>query len=284
MHFEVQLANATMTPEQDSHDHNHDVTIASLQRRYPQLQWRQYVEGVFREFGISITLLPDHPLVSVADIFLDNMFPLLRSTSSDIIKDYFLWKAALTLIPYTRGPMNEAKAKFDGHPVHDEAELRAVFCAWDTTFVLPHVVGDMYTRAHTTARDRHSVASLTKRVMRAEGQMIQRADWLSPETIRRVKAKLAAMGLEVGIPTVYNDTDRLDREWGQVPVHNDTFLLNYLALYRRGSELDLRTYRLTRRQVLWDHSSAEPNAYYLGRQNAIIVPSGKSPLIVSTTS
>lgn len=277
--LEVQLARATMTAAQidDANDKQHVVTIASLQRRYPHLEWQRYVEGVFRVFGVSISLRPHHPLVSMADLYLDRAFSLLPDIPPRVFRDYLLWRAAFHLIPHTGGRMYRAMAAFKGTNSVFPLAKRVLSCIKLTKSNLPYVVGDMYSRAHTNAQVRQSVVDMTRRVVEATGRMIEGADWLSPATVRHAKAKLSAMRVEVGAPYVYNSTARLDREFGQVAVHNDTLLLNYLAVFFRSYHLSLLDYHRTRHHVLWPETPAEANAYYLTPQNSIIVPAGESP-------
>ena len=277
--LEVQLAQATMTAAQidDASDKQHVVTIATLQRRYPQLEWQRYVEGVFRVFGVSISVRPHHPLVSMADLYLDRAFSLLPDIPPHVFRDYLLWRAAFHLIPHTGGRMYRAVATFKGPNSMFPPAKRVLSCAELTKSNLPYVVGDMYSRAHTDAQVRQSVVDITRRVVEATGRMIEGADWLSPPTVRHAEAKLSAMRVEVGAPYVYNSTARLDREFGHVAVHNDTLLLNYLAVVFRNSHLSLLDYHRTRQHVQWPETPAEANAYYLTAQNSIIVPAGESP-------
>ena len=278
--FETQLAGCTMTRAQSEVTANmyHSATFATLQRRYPELQWLQYARGLFGQLGVPDPGLgPDTGVVSMADLYLDRLFPLLRHTPADVVEDYLRWRAALSLLPFTTGRLSLARRRFTLLGVKSGRVFLSLqsLCALRVKAALPGVVGAMYTRAFVGRRLRRRAGAILRAVLHSFRAMVGAARWLSPATTRHARAKLAAMRLELGLPAMYEaNAARLDLEWGAVPVRAGTQLRNHLALSRRAQQLDLQLYSTTRRHVYWPDSSAVVNAYYMSIQNSILIPSG----------
>ncbi|KAK7111035.1 membrane metallo-endopeptidase-like 1 [Littorina saxatilis] len=280
--FETQLANITLSPaqQQDGSASPHTFNISSLQQRYPDLQWRAYIQGVFDEYHVPVEIKDSERVVTRAVHFLDKLFPLLRHTPSDVIKDYLKWSTVQSLISYTDGKLIRLhgawRKNITGSRGHFTYRRTAEHCVRKTRKQLPDVLGELYTAVYTDSVTRAKVAKMTRRIMTSFGQMIQRVTWLSPQSKRRAAEKLAAMRLEVGAMEMYKaNGSLLNEEWGGVGVDVDTYLLNHLALTLRQARLTLRRYRhRPGRHVHWSLTSATANAFYMSLYNAIAIPSG----------
>lgn len=128
-------------------------------------------------------------------------------------------------------------------------------------------VGEIYVAKYFPPEDKAASKEMIENFRTAFGNLIDRAEWMSPSTKKEAKAKLAAFHAKVGYPDKFRDYSKLTIEPGDI-----------VGNVRRGREFEADYQVGKLGQPVdpneWLMVPQENNAYYLPQSNEIAFPAG----------
>ncbi|MBO9661825.1 MAG: M13 family metallopeptidase [Dokdonella sp.] len=127
-------------------------------------------------------------------------------------KDYLAFHALDRAATYLPKAFADAHFAFhgtalSGTPQQQERWKRAVD---ETDHALGEAVGKVYVEKHFPAATKARAEAMVKNVVIAFGHRIDALEWMTPETKRRAKAKLAGLEVGVGHPETWRDYTALE--------------------------------------------------------------------------
>lgn len=239
----------------------HPMSVAALVALAPHAALRQYL----RSFTVASSR------INVAEPEFVRVFDrTLVSVPLTTWKSYLRWRLLDTFAATLPARFGAESFAFHGRILNGvRAEPpRWKRCVNATNAMLGEAVGRAYVASAFSARAKAAALELTLRIKRAYRAELQSLSWLAPATKRIASAKLDAMDLKVGYPTVW-------RSYAGYAVGNDS----YFANVARG-EAFARRYELAKigrpvDRAEWDMTPQTVNAYNDVERNEIVVPAAQ---------
>ncbi|MGE0395674.1 MAG: M13 family metallopeptidase [Kofleriaceae bacterium] len=137
---------------------------------------------------------------------------LVTSQPLPVWKDYLSFHALEAAAPYlSKAFVDESFAFFgtalSGTPAQRERWKRAID---DTTDALGDAVGKLYVAKYFPASEKARAQAMVQKILEAFGKRVDALTWMSPETKRKAKAKLAVLRVGVGYPDTWRDYAKLE--------------------------------------------------------------------------
>jgi predicted metalloendopeptidase len=130
---------------------------------------------------------------------------------------------------------------------------------------LGEAVGKLYVKEHFPAERKARMEELVKNLVNAYGQSIDNLEWMSPDTKKEARAKLAKFTPKIGYPDKWRDYSKLTIKRDDLvgnAMRTATFQYNY-QLNKLGKPVDRTEWGMTPQTV---------NAYYRSTTNEIVFP------------
>jgi putative endopeptidase len=237
--------------------------LADLPKLMANYDWPRYLHSIEIEGRV------DSVIVSQPSYFT-GLGKLMATTPLAVWKSYFKWHVLQVAAPYLSKPFVAESFAFNSTQLRSIPENKA---RWKRGLMLlqygalGEALGKRYVEKYFPPQNKARMEVLVHNVLAAYAQDIDTLDWMSPETKRGAKAKLAKLVTMIGYPKTWRDYSTLkivrDDLWGNV-VRSKEFE------YRRninklGKPVD---------RFEWQSPPQTVNAYYDPTMNEIVFPAG----------
>ncbi len=234
---------------------------ADFDTKAPGMNWKLYLQAAGLDQQKDFIIWQPSAIQGIAK--------LVGTESLDAWKDYL----ALRLLEHHADILPKAfrDASFDFHgrtlggvPKAGE-RWKAAIGALDAS--LGEAVGKLYVTQHFPASEKARAQKMVKALMKAFEKRIDAVEWMSPETKKKAKAKLAVMKVGVGYPDRWTDYSSLQIKAGDAIGNRDRaerFALKG-SLAKLGHKVDRSEWVMTPHVV---------NAVNLPAMNAMNFPAG----------
>ena len=212
---------------------------------------------------------------SVEEIIVRNM-PYFEAVGEIYANhDVQVWKNYLTynLVDAYASQLNEelVNLHFDFHsktlngiPEQQPRWKRAVAA---TSSVLGEVLGQQYVERHFTPEAKAKMDGLVKNLTKAYGESIDTLDWMSPETKKAAREKLAKFTPKIGYPDKW-------RSYDDLTIDADDLVGNYIRYFEFDHAVDVAKIGKPVDKADWGMTPQTINAYYSPVRNEIVFPAG----------
>jgi predicted metalloendopeptidase len=233
-------------------------TIGHLRERLPGFDWQAWAapQGFDRPVRIVLT----------QPSFFAAFVAALPRAPMDTWKNWLLARFLTAAAPQLPRAFEQLRFDFYGRLLTGQDAPRE---RWKVGVALVgrhlgDALGRLYVEQHFPARARSTATAIVTSVVRAQRDLIQRADWLPRDTRAATLRKLSTLKLRVGYPDVWRDY------WG-LEIRRDDLMGNVLRA-RRFDSRD-RTRRLAGSdRGEWTIAPVTINAYYDNALNEIVLP------------
>lgn len=183
---------------------NNTWSRADFPTKAPGLDW----DGFFQSAGLgeqtTIKLWQPDAIVGLS--------ALVASQPLDVWKDYLSFHAIDRAAPFLSKAFADQYFAFhgtalSGTPVQSDRWKRAVA---STSAALGDAVGQMYVARYFPPENKAAVQAMVVNIKAALDARIAALDWMTPETKRLAREKLAAMTVSVGYPDRWKDYSALE--------------------------------------------------------------------------
>jgi putative endopeptidase len=213
--------------------------IADLPKLMPGYDWRRYVRSTEIE-GKADSIIVSQPS------YFSGLDKLMTATPLPVWKAYFKWHVLSAAAPYLSKPFVDERFAFRGTVLSGIPENRA---RWKR--------GPPENKARMEA--------LVQHLLDAYRRDIDTLDWMSPDTRKGAKDKLAKLVTKIGYPNTWRDYGALrisrDDLWGNLVRANEFEYRRNLD--KLGKPVDRSEWQMTPQTV---------NAYYNPPMNEIVFP------------
>ena len=203
--FENQVAKVhwTQVESRDATKTYNKMTVAQLQKRAPNFDFRAFMNGV----GIK----QDELLVAQPSAVAGTA-RLIARTPLAVLKDQLLVRSLDGYAAYLPAAFDKEAFSFYGTVLSGtpEQEARWKRAVNFTVGALSDDVSRIYVQRYFPPETKAAADELVKNVVAAMGRRIDNLTWMAPETKARARKKLANFTTKIGYPSQWRDYSGLD--------------------------------------------------------------------------
>jgi putative endopeptidase len=263
MKMETALAKSAMdsVKRRDPKNLYNVMSLQQVRAATPSFDWDGYLKGV----GAPT---PKHYIVTSPEFF-KTVEQMLKSESLDNWKTYLRWWTLHGNAPYLSKSFVDENFDFYGRALTGAPQMRPRWrrCVQYADRDLGEALGQAYVDRAFPAKSRERVQELVDAVESALERDVDQLDWMSPETKKEAKAKLAAIEDKIGYPKKWRDysTVKIGRGNFAQNVHQATAHELKRQVEKIGNPVDRGEWTMTPPTI---------NAYYDPQLNTINFPAG----------
>jgi putative endopeptidase len=262
LRIETALAKASMdrTLRRDPKNRDHKMTRDAAIALAPNFLLARYFTDVgapnFSELNVSN---PE---------FFKQVNGVVESEPLDTLKSYVQWHMLNSAAPWLSKPFVDANFKFR-QALTGQAEIQPRWkrCVNATDRALGEALGQRYVEETFGTEGKQRMLKMVDALEKSLGDDIRTLPWMSEDTKKQAKLKLAAIRNKIGYPDVWRDYSKLSIQPGDL-----------VGNFLRANEFEARRQiakigkPLDRKE--WGMTPPTVNAYYSGSYNEIVFPAG----------
>nr|WP_307742789.1 M13-type metalloendopeptidase [Massilia varians] len=260
--FETELAKVqwTRVENRDPVKRYNKMSVAELGKLAPGYDWKAALGAA----GVGSKL--DTIIVNQPSYF-QGLNEVLAKTELATLKSYFEWQLLREFSPLLSKAFVEQSFSFYGTALSGVSEQAPLWKrgVGAVESALGEAVGKLYVKEHFPAERKARMEELVKNLIVAYGQSIDNLEWMSPDTKKEARAKLAKFTPKIGYPDKWRDYSKLSIKRDDLvgnAMRTATFRYNY-QLNKLGKPVDRTEWGMTPQTV---------NAYYRSTTNEIVFP------------
>jgi predicted metalloendopeptidase len=260
--FETELAKVqwTRVENRDPVKRYNKMSVAELGKLAPGYDWKAALAaaGVGNKLDTIIVNQPS---------YFQGLNEVLAKTDLATLKSYFEWQLLREYSPLLSKAFVEQSFSFYGTALSGVSEQAPLWKrgVGAVESALGEAVGKLYVKEHFPAERKARMEELVKNLIVAYGQSIDNLEWMSPDTKKEARAKLAKFTPKIGYPDKWRDYSKLSIKRDDLvgnAMRTATFRYNY-QLNKLGKPVDRTEWGMTPQTV---------NAYYRSTTNEIVFP------------
>ncbi|MGD0502893.1 MAG: M13 family metallopeptidase [Steroidobacteraceae bacterium] len=236
------------------------VALADLPQLMPGFDWTAYLDGS-RLAGRT-----DYAIVS-QPTYLADLGKLITDTPIESWRNYFKWRVLSEAAPYLSKAFVDERFAFTGTVLRDIPEneprwKRGLGLLDDS---MGEALGKLYVHKYFPPEYKARMLALVNNLLEAYTRDLDRLDWMSAETRKGAREKLAKLSKKIGYPDQWRDYSALEMSrddlWGNV-IRASEFEYRR-TIDKLGKPIDRGEWFMTPQTV---------NAYYNPVMNEIVFP------------
>jgi putative endopeptidase len=260
--LETALARAqwTRVENRDPVKRYNPVEVEKLASVAPGYDWKRYLAAADYDGKVG-TIIVSQPS------YLAGFAKLLDETPLETWKAYFRWRVVEAFSPYLSKAFVDESFDFNGHILRGIPQNRP---RWERGLEMVQgsmgfALGRIYVDRYFPPQSKARMDALVKNLLAAYGGSIDGLEWMSPETKKEARAKLAKFTPKIAYPVKWRDYSRLridpsDLVGNLERAHRFEFERNVAKL---GKPVDRDEWHMTPQTV---------NAYYNPEINEVVFP------------
>ncbi|XP_065441017.1 kell blood group glycoprotein isoform X5 [Chrysemys picta bellii] len=147
-------------------------------------------------------------------------------------------------------------------------------CLSDTSTFFEPVLGEMIVQEIFPQETKELAEKMFSVVRDALNSRLDQVEWMDEQTRQEAKDKVSKLQVEIGYPDSILQTAEMDREFQDLEIHDNTFLLNVVACLKAVREnFSLRLLH-PHLQDNWEVFPWSVHSYYSLRRHAVVFPAG----------
>jgi putative endopeptidase len=260
--FETELAKLqwSRVDNRDPVKRYNKMSVAELSKLAPGYDWQAALAAA----GVGNKL--DAIIVNQPSYFA-GLNAVLAKTDLATLKSYFEWQLLREFAPYLSKDFKNENFAFYGTALTGATEQEPSWKRGVATVegALGEALGKQYVAEHFPPERKARMEQLVKNLVHAYGQSIDNLDWMSPETKKEARAKLAKFTPKIGYPDKWRDYAKLN-------IQRDDLVGNLMRA--ANFEYDYRIGKLGKPidRSEWGMTPQTVNAYYRSTMNEIVFP------------
>jgi len=251
----------TRVQNRDSEKTYNKFTTDELKTLAPGLNWNIVLDAM----GLS----GEKAFIVVQPDYMTYFGTLLKKQPISEWKTYLKWKVLSQNASLLTQAMDDANFEFYGKVLSGVGVQRP---QWKRSIqivnrVLGDALGQIYVKRHFPPEAKQRMDVLVKNLIQAYDDALSKLEWMSPETRKAAREKLAKVTPKIGYPAKWKD-------YSEIKIAPDTLQANlesaslweyHRMLAKLGKPID---------RAEWFMSPQTVNAYYNEKMNEIVFPAG----------
>jgi putative endopeptidase len=265
LRFETELARHSLPLDErrDKVKLYHPITLAVLKALTPAIDWDTY----FQELGISAP----QKLNALEPDFLKFMNQLIEGAKPEELSSYLRYKLMERSAYYAGGALQAEDFKFWDAYLHGQKEPlpRWKYCTRAVEGGMGEALGETYVASVPGADTiRGKVGKMLAEIKLSFEENLGTLAWMDASTRESARKKVAKMKQKVGWPEHW-------RDYSGLQIDGKSFLANEFRALEFEELRNLRKIGHPMDHTEWSMFAWEPNAYYDGASNEMVLPLGE---------
>jgi putative endopeptidase len=192
---------------------------------------------------------------------------ILKNTPLEDWKLYAKWQVLSGAAPYLSKKFDDENFNFFSKTLKgiQEQEPRWKRAVQNIDGLMGEAVGKIYVQKYFPAEDKTRMEKLVRNLLAAYDQSIQTLDWMSPETKKAAKEKLAKFTYKIGYPDKW-------RDYSALQINAEDLVGNVIHAVEFEYNRDLNKLGKPIDRTEWGMTPQTINAYYNPVMNEIVFP------------
>ncbi|XP_014747868.1 PREDICTED: kell blood group glycoprotein isoform X2 [Sturnus vulgaris] len=251
-------------------------TIRELQEKAPAIDWLACLKAVFHPVPMNLS----QP-IAVHDMdYLSNMSQLIEKWHKGrVLHVYMIVCLVGNLSPALDSQFQDARlelykilyGKMGSRMIPAERWRK---CLTDTSSFFEPVLGKMIVQEIFPERTKKFAEQMFSVIQDAVCERLDQVEWMDEQSRRNAKTLVSRLQVEIGYPAHILQTDKVNREYQNLEINEDTFFLNVVAclkVLRENSYLKLLQHYP---QQNWHVHPWSVHSYYSIRDHTVVFPAG----------
>ncbi|XP_074927208.1 kell blood group glycoprotein isoform X5 [Chelonoidis abingdonii] len=267
-----------VTPLQERQERGmlfYHTTIRELQEKAPAIDWLSCLQAAFHPVQLNIS----QP-IAVHDMdYLKGMSRMIgKWQKGRVLQIYMILCLVGNLSPALDSRFQDARRelyeKLHGKTGESGLAHRWRKCLSDTSTFFEPVLGEMIVQEIFPQETKELAEKMFSVVRDALNSRLDQVEWMDEQTRQEAKDKVSKLQVEIGYPDRTLQTPEMDREFQDLEIHDNTFLLNVVACLKAVREnFSLRLLH-PHLQDNWEVFPWSVHSYYTLRHHAVVFPAG----------
>jgi putative endopeptidase len=234
--------------------------LADLPKMTPDYDWKQYMTKAGLDGKVTYVIVSQPSYMTGFD-------KVLKSTPLPVWKAYFAWHVLSSDAPYLSKAYSDENFAFYGTALNGIPEQQP---RWKRAVNLEEGaigegLGKLYVAQYFPPENKARMEKLVGNLLEAFRQSVDTLDWMSPETKKEAKAKLAAFTPKIGYPSKW-------RDYSALQIDKDDLIGNVKRANEFEYQRNLNKLGQPIDRAEWGMTPQTVNAYYNPEMNEIVFP------------
>ncbi|XP_032908930.1 kell blood group glycoprotein isoform X2 [Catharus ustulatus] len=255
-------------------------TIRELQEKAPAIDWLACLNAVFYSMPMNLS----QP-IAVHDMdYLSNMSQLIekwmrKGNKERVLHIYMIVCLVGNLSPALDSQFQDARlelykilyGKMGSRMIPAERWRK---CLTDTSSFFEAVLGKMFVQEIFPEQTKKFAEQMFSVIQDALCDRLDQVEWMDEQSRQNAKALVSKLQVEIGYPAHILQTDKVNLEYQNLEINEDTFFLNVVAclkVLRENSYLKLLQHYP---QKNWHVHPWSVHSYYSIRDHIVVFPAG----------
>ncbi|KAK7094332.1 membrane metallo-endopeptidase-like 1 [Littorina saxatilis] len=271
--FEIQLANISLSEEQQKNILYDVVSMDELETDYPNFEWSDFINGLVQYGSAPPQITRSDRIILTATSYLNRLFQLLDFTPQRVQANYLmstLWRHATHLSEPFRQIIADYYRELSGL----EQRSRWTQCVDVTDAAFPEVTGRLFVESSFGKKEKENMYNLVEDLKAAFIDIIRQTEWMSRQSKKLAVEKAEALKARVGYPEYVMDDRHINEKYIEYNMSREAVFDNNLRVaYLQNAERVI-SFRDPVAKDRWSFSAATVKAYYDAKNNEIVFPAG----------
>jgi predicted metalloendopeptidase len=238
------------------------IELTKLAELAPGYDWNMHLRAAGVEGKVSSVIVAQPS-------YLTAFAKLADATPIATWKAYFKWHLVSRYAPFLSKSFVDDSFAFTGTvlrgvPANEETWKRAVRLVDGS---MGDALGKLYVAKHFPPESKARMEKLVENLKVAYGQSIDNLDWMSPETKKEARKKLATMNPKIGYTSNW-------RDYSEIQIGKDDLVANLKSISAAEYKRNISRLGKPVDRTEWNMTPQTVNASYNPRRNEITFPAG----------
>ncbi|NWV00114.1 KELL protein, partial [Upupa epops] len=259
-----------------------NTTIRELQKEAPAVDWLACLQAVFHPMPVNLS----QPVVVHDMEYLRRMSQLIQEWHKErVLHIYMVICLVGNISPALDSRFQDARQELS-EILHGKMGSRVVSgerwrkCLADTSSFFEPVLGQMIVQEIFPQQTKKLAEQMFSEIRDALSGQLDQLEWMDEKTRQEAKVHVSKLRVEIGYPAHILQTDRVNLDYQNLEINEDSFFLNVVAcleLLRGNSYLKLLQ---PHSQDSWYVAPWTVHSYYSMRHHTVVFPAGmfRSPV------
>jgi endothelin-converting enzyme/membrane metallo-endopeptidase-like protein 1 len=266
--FEKKLFEESNEEEVDPYE---VVDIKTLNEKYPNINWKTYLEEKFDSFGMKEKISNDTPVYNSDIAYIKNLNKILSEVDGETLSNYF----EMVIIYNCMGLLSTEFIPEDFKEIKSETN-RTDYCYDIISRYLPDHVSRYFAKIYFNPSKKQYAKKVVEYIRQSMINRITNVEWLDDETREYAAKKVAAINKLVGIDDSKN-LETLFNNFQNLTTTEDDYFNNVIKINEINNNYSLKNIQSSKDDILESLISLPQqtiNAKYYTGTNSVNIPAG----------
>ncbi|KFV82953.1 Kell blood group glycoprotein, partial [Struthio camelus australis] len=252
------------------------ITIRELQEKAPAIDWLLCLQAAFHPVPVN----PSQP-IAVHDMdYLQGMSRLIEQWQNKrVLRIYMIVCLVGNLSPALDSRFQDARLELS-KILHGKMGSRVIpderwrTCLSETSSFFEPVLGQMIVQEIFPQQNKKLAQQMFSEIRDALYDQLHQLEWMDEQTRQEANVLVSKLQVEIGYPAHILQIAKVNLEYQNLEINQETFLLNVVACLKTLRENSYQRLLQHHSQDNWKVSPWDVHSYYSLRQHMVVFPAG----------